>query len=206
MLARSSIRCNKVLCPYHFIEVMGCPAASAEAAIRMPTTADSEAARGGDLLTDEALTVRASHDNPIVKQLYDEYLGKPLSHKGARVVAHALYQTGAVTMLTPENLSGTMLLIDRERLVKEQQLFEAAGFTVHAVSSAEDGWQFAREQHPDIIVLEVMLERPDAGFTLAYRLRKDAELAHIPVLLLSSVFQTTGTILDLNSPIEAPVD
>ena len=106
-------------------------------------------------------------------------------------------------MLTPETLSGTLLLIDRsERLPKEQKLFESAGFTVHAVSSAEAGWQYAQEHRPDIIVSEVMLEKPDAGFTLAYRLRKDEELAQIPLLLLSSIFQTTGTILDLSSPNE----
>ena len=106
-------------------------------------------------------------------------------------------------MLTPETLSGTILLIDRnDRLAKEQKLFETAGFTVLAVSSAEDGWKLAHDHRPDLIVSEVMLEKPDAGFTLAYRLRKDAELAHTPLLLLSSIFQTTGTILDLNSPIE----
>ena len=106
-------------------------------------------------------------------------------------------------MLTPDAMTETILLIDKsDRLAKEQQLFESVGLTVLAVSTAEDGLKLAREQHPDLIVSEVMLERPDAGFTLAYRLRKDAELARIPLLLLSSVFQVTGTIIDLSSPIE----
>ena len=106
-------------------------------------------------------------------------------------------------MLTPETVRGTILLIDRnDRLANERHLFEKAGLTVIAVSSAEEGWKLARERHPDMIVSEVMLEKPDAGFTLAYRLRKDAELASIPLLLLSSVFQATGTILDLSSPLE----
>ncbi|WP_312516693.1 iron hydrogenase small subunit [Anaerospora sp.] len=30
---------------------------------------------------DRRLTIRKSHENPAVKALYDEYLGKPLSHK-----------------------------------------------------------------------------------------------------------------------------
>jgi len=106
-------------------------------------------------------------------------------------------------MLTPEVVSGTILLIDRsDRLAKEQQLFEQAGYTVLAANSTEEGLKLAQDRHPDMIVSEVMLERPDAGFTLAYRLRKDAELANIPLLLLSSVFQSTGTIIDLSTPIE----
>lgn len=106
-------------------------------------------------------------------------------------------------MLTPSDVSGTILLIDRsDRLSQEQQLFEQAGYTVLAATSADEGWALAQTRHPDMIVSEVMLERPDAGFTLAYRLRKDATLADTPLLLLSSVFQTTGTIIDLSSPIE----
>jgi CheY-like chemotaxis protein len=66
----------------------------------------------------------------------------------------------------------------------------------------EEGWKLAHERHPDLIVSEVMLERPDAGFTLAYRLRNDQQLANIPLLLLSGIFLATGTILDLSSPIE----
>ena len=37
---------------------------------------------------DEASTIRKSHENPVIKKLYEEYLEKPGSHK-----AHELLHT-----------------------------------------------------------------------------------------------------------------
>ena len=104
-------------------------------------------------------------------------------------------------MHIPEPLSGTILIIDQaERLGKDQRMFEEAGLTVLTASTMEEGWQLARQQQPDIVLSEVMLEKPDAGFTLAYRMKKDVAMAKIPLVLLSSIFQSTGAVLDLNSP------
>ena len=77
-------------CPYHFIEVMGCPGGCiGGGGGPMPTTAATRKARAKAVYTeDEAQIIRASHDNPIIKQLYQEYLGKPLSEK-----SHALLHT-----------------------------------------------------------------------------------------------------------------
>lgn len=104
-------------------------------------------------------------------------------------------------MHIPEPLHGKILLIDRaERIGQEQRLFQEAGLTVITAVNMEEGWQMMQQETPDIVLSEVMLEKPDAGFTLAYRMKKDAKLANVPLILLSSVFQTTGTVLDLNSP------
>ena len=45
-----------------------------------------------------------------------------------------------------------------------------------------------------------MLEKPDAGFVLGYQLKNDPALAQVPLVLLSSVFQHTGIVFDLNTP------
>ena len=39
---------------------------------------------------DAAMTLRKSHENPVVKELYDTYLGKPGSHK-AHEILHTSY-------------------------------------------------------------------------------------------------------------------
>ena len=39
---------------------------------------------------DEGMTLRKSHDNPLVKQVYEEYLGKPGSEK-AHQILHTSY-------------------------------------------------------------------------------------------------------------------
>lgn len=39
---------------------------------------------------DEAMTLRKSHDNPVIKELYDTYLGKPGGHKSHELL-HTTY-------------------------------------------------------------------------------------------------------------------
>ncbi|CVK20120.1 NADP-reducing hydrogenase subunit HndC [Sporomusa sphaeroides DSM 2875] len=45
------------------------------------TKATKEARMAGLYQADRELPIRQSHKNPAVKALYDEFLGKPLSHK-----------------------------------------------------------------------------------------------------------------------------
>lgn len=106
-------------------------------------------------------------------------------------------------MHTPEPITGTILLIDRDEVIAAQRsILEDAGFTVITATTTKDGLKVAREQHPDLVVSEVMLEKPDAGFVLAYRMKKDAMLAETPLVLMGNVFKNTGILFDLNVPEE----
>lgn len=82
---------------YHFIEIMGCPGGCVNgggqpqqpASVRNFT--DIRALRAKALYDiDAANSVRKSHENVAVKALYDEYLGKPGSHK-AHEILHTTY-------------------------------------------------------------------------------------------------------------------
>jgi len=77
-------------CPYHFIEVMGCPGGCiGGGGSPMPTTTEIRRQRIKAIYAeDEVKAIRASHDNPIIKQLYQEFLGAPLGEK-----SHALLHT-----------------------------------------------------------------------------------------------------------------
>ncbi len=104
-------------------------------------------------------------------------------------------------MHTPEPITGTILLIDRdERLPKERATLEAAGFSVVTATTAAEGLALAQQMTPDLVVADVLLEKPDAGFVLAYELKQDPALATVPLVLLSSAFQQHGIVFDLNSP------
>ena len=83
---------------YHFIEVMGCPGGcvngggqpSVPAPVRNGTNVP--AIRAKALYSeDEAKTLRKSHENPEIKQIYEEFLGKPNSHK-AHMLLHTTYE------------------------------------------------------------------------------------------------------------------
>jgi NADP-reducing hydrogenase subunit HndD len=67
---------------YHFIEVMTCPGGCIGGGGQPRlTTDDVRRARIAAIYKeDEGKALRKSHDNPAVKKIYEEFLGKPLGH------------------------------------------------------------------------------------------------------------------------------
>lgn len=68
---------------YHFIEIMSCPGGCIGGGGQpIPTDLEIRARRiAGIYSADEKMTLRKSHENPAVQQLYKEFLGRPLGHK-----------------------------------------------------------------------------------------------------------------------------
>ena len=82
---------------YHFIEIMGCPGGCVNGGGQpqqpgyVRNTKDIRALRAKVLYDeDEAKTIRKSHENPAIKELYETYLGEPGSHK-AHHLLHTTY-------------------------------------------------------------------------------------------------------------------
>ena len=75
---------------YHFVEVMACPGGCAGGGGQPIHDGCELAAERGDVLweLDRAMPLRKSHENPVIQQIYAEYLGEPLSHR-----AHELLHT-----------------------------------------------------------------------------------------------------------------
>ncbi len=90
--------------PYAFIEIMGCPGGCVNGGgqpyVRPsllpnedPDILDTYRRKRADALysEDERQTLRRSHENPQIQQLYREYLGEPNSHK-AHELLHTTYE------------------------------------------------------------------------------------------------------------------
>ncbi len=75
---------------YHFIEIMACPGGCIGGGGQpVPTSLEIRKKRAEAIYqADQAKTIRKSHENPAVQQLYKEFLGEPNSHK-----AHELLHT-----------------------------------------------------------------------------------------------------------------
>ncbi|MBN1998138.1 iron hydrogenase small subunit, partial [candidate division KSB1 bacterium] len=75
---------------YHFVEIMACPGGCIGGGGQpVPTSMDIRKKRMEAIYkADRALEIRKSHENPAVIKLYEEFLGKPNSHK-----AHELLHT-----------------------------------------------------------------------------------------------------------------
>ncbi len=82
---------------FHFVEVMACPGGCVNGGGQPTQPAsvrnfvDVRAVRAKSLYQeDENLPIRKSHENPVIKEIYDTYLEKPGSHK-AHEILHTTY-------------------------------------------------------------------------------------------------------------------
>ncbi len=82
---------------YHFIEIMGCPGGCVNGGGQpqqpgyIHNTVDIRAKRAEVLYNiDKNKTIRKSHENPAIIELYDTYLGEPGSHR-AHELLHTTY-------------------------------------------------------------------------------------------------------------------
>jgi len=73
---------------YHFIEIMGCPGGCVNGGgqpiqpSKVRSWVDLRKERATAIYDeDRSLSIRRSHENPMIKKLYDEFLEKPGSHK-----------------------------------------------------------------------------------------------------------------------------
>ena len=78
---------------YHFVEIMCCPGGciGGGGQPRMTTDEVREARIAAIYREDEGKKLRKSHDNPEIKQIYDEFLEKPLGEKSHHLL-HTTYE------------------------------------------------------------------------------------------------------------------
>ena len=98
--------------------------------------------------------------------------------------------------------------ISATRTILESKLYE-----VVIAQEGEEGLRKAREEKPDLILLDVIMPVKD-GFTAAEQLKKDPELANIPVVMLTSfaskgqqtsIPRSRGLDLDTEDYLDKPV-
>jgi CheY-like chemotaxis protein len=79
---------------------------------------------------------------------------------------------------------------DQDFVASTTALLEAYGYAVSSAATGEDGLYKARMDHPDLIVLDVMMENDSAGYEVneAVKFAPGFEsIRHIPILMVSSI-------------------
>ncbi len=94
---------------------------------------------------------------------------------------------------------GRVLVIDDDVdfLDSTEATLASAGFEVTTAKTGEEGFAEACEKRPDVIVLDLMLEHTDTGFSVAHKIRCTPELAGVPVIMVTSVAKEAGFRFDL---------
>ncbi len=81
-------------------------------------------------------------------------------------------------------------MVDDDPVIQRllQVNFEMEGYSVLVAGDGVEGLERARAEHPDAVVLDIMMPKMD-GLEVARRLKGDPGTASIPILLLSAKAQ-----------------
>ena len=87
-----------------------------------------------------------------------------------------------------------ILLVDDDVdfLEIHKAILEKHNYQVLTATSAEEGLMRVRTDMPDLIVLDLIMEKHDAGFSFSKRVKTDPLFKKIPILMVTSVAEATG--------------
>jgi len=87
-----------------------------------------------------------------------------------------------------------ILLVDDDPDFVEMHkaVLENNGYAVVVARSGREGMDKVRTELPDLIILDLMLEKHDTGFSLSRKIKSDPLFRKIPILMVTSVAEATG--------------
>jgi CheY-like chemotaxis protein len=117
-------------------------------------------------------------------------------------------------------MSKILIIDDDPDIVTSVRLtLENEGFEVIAAENGHEGLEKIKSEHPDLIILDVMMDTMTEGFQLSLELRSPdptseyAEYKDIPILMLTSIHSTTSLrfgpeedYLPVDAFIDKPID
>ena len=95
-------------------------------------------------------------------------------------------------------------IIDASSLV-----LTSKGYEVITANNPDDGYKIVKENSPDLIILDVLMNEPDDGFFLAQKFRKNNITT--PIIMYTSVSKSTGIdygvseMVPVNEYVEKPI-
>ncbi|MBK9795940.1 MAG: response regulator [Holophagaceae bacterium] len=97
-----------------------------------------------------------------------------------------------------------LVVDDDSDIVEATQLFlTREGHQVEAAYNRQDGLKKVTSFQPDLLILDVIMEQPDDGFSMAQELRRAGN--KVPILMLTSVGSVSGLTFGKDS-LMVPVD
>ncbi|MEK7139554.1 MAG: response regulator [Patescibacteria group bacterium] len=84
----------------------------------------------------------------------------------------------------------TILLVEDDQFLSGmyKTKFELEGFTIKTATDGWQGLQMAKDEHPDIVLLDIMMPKMD-GFEVLKNMRASDDMKNIPVILLTNLGQ-----------------
>ena len=91
-----------------------------------------------------------------------------------------------------------VLIVDDDMDFQEANrvALEARGFEVVTASDSREGVKLAEEIIPDLVIMDLMMEKLYAGFSAVQALRAHEATADVPIIMVSGVTTETGFRVD----------
>lgn len=88
---------------------------------------------------------------------------------------------------TSETPQHTVLLVEDDKFLRDiiETHLKKAGFTTLTATTGEEALRIAQEQHPDLIILDIVLSGIN-GLDVIARLRAEDHGAHIPFIVFTN--------------------
>ena len=74
---------------------------------------------------------------------------------------------------------------DKAYLGLMKDLLEEEGYSVTLLHAGNEVYEKVKKEHPNLIILDIMMSEPDTGWKLLDKLTLDPETTRIPVLICS---------------------
>ena len=90
--------------------------------------------------------------------------------------------------------TGKILLVDDDPdfLDMHRAILQNHGYDVLTATSGHEGLERVRAEMPDLIILDLMMEKLDAGMALSQKIKAHPRLSSTPILMLTSISRDTG--------------
>lgn len=87
-----------------------------------------------------------------------------------------------------ESVPKKILVVDDDQVTLEalNRVLATAGYAVLTASRGEDALRLAREENPDVVILDILMPDMDGG-DVASALRSEPILETVPIIFLSSL-------------------
>ena len=87
-----------------------------------------------------------------------------------------------------------ILLVDDDTdfLEMHRAVLENHGYEVITAINGKEGIERVRAEMPDLIILDLMMEKHDAGFSFSKNIKSDPLFKKISILMVTSVAEATG--------------
>jgi signal transduction histidine kinase/DNA-binding response OmpR family regulator len=130
---------------------------------------------------------------------------KPEEHVEIQQMQQVLFPVGESAEAATQEHENTILLVDDDSgIVNYLKLLLSPTYNIHYAYNADGALKQLEEHKPDLILSDVAMPGMD-GYELCRRIKADAEICHLPVILVTAKTTTDEQIAGLNTGADAYV-